>query len=29
MELGTDGHLYEMLASKGNFQEETTSIVTR
>lgn len=29
MELGTDGHLFDLLAVKGKFEEETTSIITR
>ena len=29
MELGTEGHLMELLQRRGNFTEETTSIVTR
>ncbi len=29
MELGTDGHLFDMLTVKGKFEEETTSVITR
>ena len=29
MELGTDGHLFETLASRGKLSEETTSVITR
>lgn len=29
IELGTDGHLLELLGKRGSFEEETVSIVTR